>query len=115
MIVIRDAFAAVVVVGLSSYVWAAEFSASECLWYAQPAVVNDTQVPWAAGKSPSGNFGGGGQDQLGDASARYCAPNALAMKSRDPWESQTLPVGNGRVGGTVFGGDRRDRVNLNEV
>ena len=92
-----------------------KFNPSTCLWYAQPAVVNDAQVPWIAGKSPSGNFGGGGQDQLGDASARYCAPNALAMKTGDSWESQTLPVGNGRVGGTVFGGDRRDRVNLNEV
>ena len=101
--------------GLVSFVMAAEFSPSECLWYAQPAVVNDIQVPWAAGKTPSENFGGGGQDQLGDASARYCAPNALAMKSRDPWESQTLPIGNGRVGGTVFGGDRRDRINLNEI
>ena len=32
-----------------------------------------------------------------------------------PQEAQSLPVGNGRVGGTVFGGDRRDRVNLNEI
>ena len=103
------------VCGLVRFAGAAGFSPSECLWYAQPAVVNDIQVPWASGKTPSGNFGGGGQDQLGDVSAFYCAPNALAMKSRDPWESQTLPVGNGRVGGTVFGGDRRDRVNLNEV
>ncbi len=31
------------------------------------------------------------------------------------WESQSLPVGNGRVGGTVFGGPKRDRVCLNEV
>lgn len=31
------------------------------------------------------------------------------------WESQSLPIGNGRVGGTAFGGDKRDRINLNEV
>ena len=110
-------FACLVVVFAFLACGAAEplYSPSEALWYAQPAVVNDCAVPWAAGKTPSGNFGGGGQDQLGDASARYCAPNALAMKSRDPWESQSLPIGNGRVGGTVFGGDRRDRVNLNEI
>lgn len=30
------------------------------------------------------------------------------------WSSQSLPVGNGRLGGTVFGGDRLDRVVLNE-
>ena len=106
----------VVAVAFGVTAWAEpKFSPSEALWYAQPAVVNDCAVPWAAGKSPSGNFGGGGQDQLGDASARYCAPNALAMKSRDPWEAQSLPIGNGRVGGTVFGGDRRDRINLNEI
>ena len=105
-----------VVVAAVGTAWAEpKFSPSEALWYAQPAVVNDCAVPWTVGKTPSGNFGGGGQDQLGDASARYCAPNALAMKSRDPWESQSLPIGNGRVGGTCFGGDRRDRVNLNEI
>lgn len=31
------------------------------------------------------------------------------------WSSQTLPVGNGRIGGTVYGGDRIDRVTLNEI
>ena len=101
--------------GLVTAAFAVGLPPSECLWYAQPAVVNDAVVPWADGKTDAGNYGGGGQDALGDASARYCAPNALAMKSRDPWESQSLPVGNGRIGGTVFGGDRRDRVNLNEI
>lgn len=91
------------------------FSPSEALWYSQPAVVNDCAVPWAPGKTPSGNLGGGGQDELGDASARYCAPNALASMSKDPWESQSLPIGNGRIGGTAFSGDKRDRINLNEI
>lgn len=91
------------------------FSPSESLWYEQPAIVNDCAVPWAHGRTSSGNLCGGGQDQLGDASARYCAPNALAAMSGDPWESQSLPIGNGRIGGTTFGGDKRDRINLNEI
>ncbi len=65
------------------------------LWYQQPAIVTDCSVPWSAGQTASGNMPG--------------------KKVGDSWESQTLPVGNGRVGGTVFGGDRRERVNLNEV
>ncbi|MCR5414861.1 MAG: glycoside hydrolase family 95 protein [Kiritimatiellae bacterium] len=31
------------------------------------------------------------------------------------WSSQTLPVGNGRLGGTVYGDPLKDRVTLNEV
>ncbi len=31
------------------------------------------------------------------------------------WSSQTLPVGNGRVGGTVYGDAIKERVTLNEV
>ena len=65
------------------------------LWYKQPAVVRPAALPWAQGESQSGNLPG--------------------KDNKDPWESQTLPVGNGRVGGTVFGGDKRERINLNEV
>ena len=65
------------------------------LWYKQPAVVQPAVLPWAEGESESGNMPG--------------------KSNKDPWESQSLPVGNGRVGGTVFGGDKRERVNLNEV
>lgn len=94
----------------------AEYPTTNCLWYAQPAVVTDAAVPWAAGKTPSGNVGQGGQDAL-EVDENYCGSGALnkQKKNIDYWECQSLPVGNGRVGGTVFGGDRRDRVNLNEV
>ena len=88
--------------------------ASNYLWYKMPAMVNDAAVPWAEGKSPSGNLGGGGKDAL-SVNEVYCGNSAVARRSADAWESQTLPIGNGRVGGTVFGGDRRDRINLNEV
>ncbi len=88
--------------------------ASNYLWYKMPAMVNDAAVPWAEGKSPSGNLGGGGKDAL-SVNEVYCGNSAVARRSSDAWESQTLPIGNGRVGGTVFGGDRRDRINLNEV
>ncbi len=65
------------------------------LWYAQPAIVTDASMPWSPGKTASGNLPG--------------------KKTNDSWESQSLPVGNGRIGGTLFGGDRRERINLNEV
>ena len=65
------------------------------LWYKQPAVVQPAALPWAQGESQSGNLPG--------------------KNNADPWESQSLPVGNGRVGGTIFGGDKRERINLNEV
>ena len=65
------------------------------LWYKQPAIVHPSPLPWAEGESDSGNLPG--------------------KNAKDSWESQTLPVGNGRIGGTIFGGNRRERVNLNEV
>ena len=36
-------------------------------------------------------------------------------KPAGDWSSQTLPVGNGRVGGTVWGDPVHDKVTLNEV
>ncbi len=70
-----------------------------CLWYKQPGIVLPTTLPWTEGLSPSGNL-----------------PGKAANKSAgSPWASQSLPVGNGRVGGTLFGGDRRERINLNEI
>lgn len=68
---------------------------SEYLWYGQPAAVQPVSLPWAPQSANPGNL--------------------PAKRAGDPWESQSLPVGNGRVGGTVFGGDRLERVNLNEV
>jgi hypothetical protein len=65
------------------------------LWYKQPAVLPAATLPWAEGASESGNMPG---------------------KSRhDTWEAQTLPVGNGRVGATLYGGNKRERIVLNEV
>lgn len=31
------------------------------------------------------------------------------------WEKQALPIGNGRIGAMVFGGDRTERLALNEI
>lgn len=64
---------------------------AEYLWYKQPAIVPAAQLPFST------------------------AANLPGKKTGDSWESQSLPVGNGRIGGTVFGGDRVDRVTLNEV
>ena len=75
---------------------AAQHPSRDCLWYKQPAIVSPSALPWpGAGNAPTGNLPG--------------------KQNQDTWESQTLPVGNGRVGGTIFGGDRRERVNLNEI
>lgn len=68
---------------------------AEFLWYQQPAIVPPAPLPWDEQVSDPGNLPG---KEVGDS-----------------WESQSLPVGNGRIGGTVFGGDKLDRVNLNEV
>lgn len=74
---------------------AAEYSASDHLWYRQPAVVPAVALPWTV--------------------APHSVKNISGKQNRDTWESQTLPVGNGRLGGTVYGGDRLDCVVLNEV
>ena len=74
---------------------AGDFSASDHLWYRQPAVVPNTALSWTVVPHATGNLPG--------------------KNNRDTWESQTLPVGNGRVGGTVYGGDHLDCVVLNEV
>ena len=74
------------------------------LWYKQPAGITATSLPWAPERAPKSQPNG----------ATYFH-NLPAKVTKDPWESQTLPVGNGRVGGTIFGGDHLERVNLNEV
>ena len=65
------------------------------LWYKQPAIVKPIALPWTKDAGNTGNLPG--------------------KQNKDSWESQTLPVGNGRIGGTVFGGDKLEHVNLNEV
>ena len=74
---------------------AAEYSATDHLWYTQPAGLANTHLPWTARPHATGN--------------------TAAKLDRNTWESQTLPVGNGRIGGTVYGGDRLDCVVLNET
>ncbi len=74
---------------------AADYSPTDHLWYKQPAVLPNTVFPWAPQAHTHNNLPG--------------------KNNRDTWESQTLPVGNGRIGGTVYGGDRLDCVVLNEV
>ena len=72
-----------------------EYSTAHHLWYRQPAVVPATPLPWTA--------------------APHKVNNLPGKQNKDTWESQTLPVGNGRIGGTVYGGDKLDCVVLNEV
>lgn len=81
----------------SASTWAEEkeHPGQDYLWYKRPAVVKPVPLPWFKEVGSSGNIPG--------------------KITKDSWESQTLPVGNGRVGGTVFGGDRLEHVNLNEV
>ena len=73
----------------------ADYSSTDHLWYKQPAGISATSLPWATAKTPANNLPG--------------------KKNGDTWESQTLPVGNGRIGGTVYGGNKLDCVVLNEV
>ncbi|NNG35671.1 glycosyl hydrolase family 95 catalytic domain-containing protein [Nakamurella aerolata] len=44
------------------------------------------------------------------------APDALSFATpATNWESQALPVGNGRLGGVLFGGTDVDRMQFNEI
>lgn len=72
-------------------------ASQECLWYRQPAHIQDKELPWSG-------------DQKEDNGS-----NVPGKKVKDSWEAQTLPIGNGRVGGTVYGGDHLEQVVLNEV
>ncbi len=83
------------VLAIASMAIASEFSSSDHLWYQQPAVLPNTALPWTV--------------------VPHATSNLPGKKNGDTWESQTLPVGNGRIGGTVYGGDRLDCVVLNEV
>lgn len=71
--------------------------AAPVLWYQQPAYVHPAALPW--GKVD-------GEANVGKSAAKT-SPHRI-------WESQTLPVGNGRLGATIFGGDHLERLNLNE-
>ena len=89
-----------------SIAMAAEPPAStELLWYKQPAIVDAATLPFSHADNMPGKS----------------AVNPLQINKKtgigraDAWESQSLPIGNGRIGGTVFGGDKLERVNLNEV
>jgi len=51
------------------------------------------------------------------ASGPQASPGRFILWYRAPardWEKQALPIGNGRLGGKVFGGVERDQVQLNE-
>lgn len=84
---------------------AEQSGAPDLLWYKQPACVDSVSLPFSyAGNIP------------GKTAYNPMQSNPKAGTGRiDAWESQSLPIGNGRIGGTVFGGDKLDRVNLNEV
>ncbi|MEG0024497.1 MAG: glycoside hydrolase N-terminal domain-containing protein [Akkermansia sp.] len=64
---------------------------SNYLWYKQPASVE---------KNISSNRDNFGQNESFKGNA---------------WESQALPIGNGRIGAMVFGGDNTERLALNEI
>lgn len=64
---------------------------SNFLWYKNPADIQKTIV--------------GGENYF----------TKEKITSSNPWESQALPIGNGRVGAMVFGGDKIERLALNEI
>ena len=75
----------------SCIAWSATYKkpdTKDTLWYTQAAPLPAISLPWAP-----------------DAEKDY----------RDAWESQTLPVGNGRIGATCYGGIEQDCLVLNEV
>lgn len=62
---------------------------TDCLWYKKAADLRAVSLPWK--------------------------PNGAGKEAPKVWESQTLPVGNGRIGGTIYGGVELDCVTLNEI
>ncbi len=88
-------FSAALAAGCFSLSAADVHPGSNFLWYEQPAGVAKTALPW---------------DE-----APVDAPNLPGKRAGNTWECQTLPVGNGRIGGTIYGGDKRDCIVLNEV
>ena len=65
--------------------------AASSLWYTSPVPTPYLCLPWDS-----------------DAKANQSGGNGV-------WERQTLPIGNGRIGGTGYGGAALDCVTLNEV
>ena len=64
---------------------------------AQPLEIRFTRPPETKSGASSANF-------MGDA-AQFPASN---------WESQALPLGNGRLGAMVFGKPLKERIQFNE-
>lgn len=94
----------------------AETPSANYLWYKQPAGIPYCSLPWQPQHDAVSVPGYPAVDKAGQARPkRTLFFNRTAKSAKDFWESQTLPVGNGRVGGTIFGGDHLERVNLNEV
>lgn len=69
-----------------------DISSDDLLWYAQPA--SDT---------PLGNVGNGN----GSDGKQISGDNNI-------WQRTTLPIGNGKIGGTVWGEISKERVTFNE-
>ena len=87
----------------------ADTPSTNYLWYRQSAGVKAVSLPWE--NVPNGELFPNIAPRMS-----VTTPTGKVKKSNiDFWECQTLPVGNGRIGGTVFGGDRVERVALNEV
>lgn len=79
------------------------------------------QSAGAATGSGSGDTGTGGAGEVVDVrrpvDTREVTDPALVLWYQQPatnWESQALPIGNGRIGGMVFGDAANERVQLNE-
>lgn len=65
---------------------------SNFLWYNKPA-----KLQKSATSKPANPFG------------QY-----VETEDGNPWETHALPIGNGRIGAMVFGGDKTERLALNE-
>lgn len=52
------------------------------------------------------------KDAGNDLRLWYSSP--ANINTYDSWEKWSLPIGNGGIGGSVFGGVERERINLNE-
>lgn len=69
-----------------------------------------SSLPWTAQTARAEE---GVQTQADDLKLWYTSPAGIDEYYED-WQESSLPIGNGGIGGTVFGGISRERIQLNE-
>lgn len=69
----------------------------------------------AIGMIPVAALAESGEDAAGGSeNYRLWYTSPVSSENYSGWQSQSLPLGNGKVGASVFGGIKQERLQLNE-